>query len=94
MSYHSLLLLHSHHYLHTHTHTLNHCFSGDMNSWDPMKFDYDSLSFNSYVTGPGAMLPSLSPAADERNKKFVSLYVENIPHTCSKVSQHQPVCCH
>ena len=59
-----------------------------LESWDPRKFDYESTTFNSYISGPGALLPSPSAGS---GPKPVSIFVDNIPDTCSKV-RHQTKC--
>ena len=65
--------------------SLSQTNSGDIDAWDPMKFDYQSPLFNSYVSGPGALLPNISPIGTDRSKKPISLFVDNIPYTCTKV---------
>ena len=69
---------------HTHTSTCSDEQEA-LDSWDPRKFDYESTTFNSYISGPGALLPSPSPGS---GPKPVSVFVDNIPDTCSKV-RHQ-----
>ena len=51
-----------------------------MEKWDPMKFDYDSKSFNSYTSGPGKLIESRD------DKDVITLFVNNIPSAITKVS--------
>ena len=58
---------------------VNYVISGDMEKWDPMKFDYDSKSFNRYVDGPGELIQT------REEKDAITLFVDYIPSAISKV---------
>ena len=51
-----------------------------------MKFDYSSKKFNSYGSGPGQYLEA------REEKEIVTLFVDNIPITITKVCCGVCVC--
>lgn len=61
-----------------------------LDSWDPRRFDYESSTFNSYLSGPGALLPNPSGGS---GPKPVSVFIDNIPDSCSKVRQENEEQC-
>ena len=64
---------------------------GGVDDWNPMADDYNSRSFNSYVSGPGLLLESSRRVSGESSRSRpppgnITLFVDNIPLSITKVS--------
>lgn len=62
----------------------------DEDSWNPMEEDYNSRSFNSYVSGPGVLMESSrkvggGAGSPRRPSTVITLFVDNIPISLNKV---------
>ncbi|XP_064475140.1 uncharacterized protein LOC135389098 [Ornithodoros turicata] len=60
----------------------------DLDAWDPLREEYNSVSFNCYTSGPGANLPleNLPPFSKQaRQSKSRTLCVKNVPVQLTEV---------